>query len=148
MVYISVFALALSSFTVVIRMVPSPESALVGQWQEVEWRYGAVKSKAGSTAANQPVPDEVKQQLARHLLIHQAEKWHFLPDGTVLLHAANRSMTAKWRIKGRGHMLALTYDNQETEYYSLAELSGDRLMLYLELDTHIKGTVKLIFKKT
>lgn len=147
--YLSVFSLLLMGFSTMIGLGTSPERVVLGEWEEVEWQYARVDgSEVENVGIGQPISAEEKDKLGGHLIIHQAETWQFNPDGTLILHGQDGSRTVQWRIKGRGNVLELKYDNNQSELYDFVKLDNDELILYLELDTHVRGAAKLTFHKS
>src|SRR5690606_25297832 len=147
--YLTAFSLLLMGFSTMIGIGTNPEQVILGEWDEVSWQYARINGPAGKHPnVGQPIAAEEKDKLGGHLIIHQAEPWQFNPDGTLTLHGQDGSRTVQWRIKGRGNVLELKYDNNRSELYDFVKLDSDELILYLELDTHVRGTAKLTFHKS
>jgi hypothetical protein len=123
-----------------------PEILLRGEWKEVSWNYERVDKKGQETQLN--LDDEVKQEISKNLIIHQTEKWEFKKGSTLILKAKGGNKTKlKWRLKGRGHILKLIYNDGMKEFYQIKELTKDKLVLHFENDIHARGIVKIIFTK-
>ena len=88
-----------------------------------------------------------KAEIAKDLVIHQAETWTFEPNGNLKLKNDKNAKSVKWVLKGRGHILQLKYDKGTTENYILTHLDEHRMVLNLELDNQARGIAKLVFTK-
>jgi hypothetical protein len=53
----------------------------------------------------------------------------------------------RWKLKGRGHILELEYDNRIVEHYNLTELNDNTMVLNFDSDIQVKGIAKLTFIK-
>jgi hypothetical protein len=146
LIYISVFAVGISSFVVMINAAPSPESVILGEWKELSWEYEKV-NKTEDSIKYKSVTDEVKKIAGENLIIHEAETWHFLPNRRLRLVSDEGEKVVHWRIKGRGHILQLRYDDDVVENYSLYELDNNRMVLNFEIDLQARGIAKLTFEK-
>jgi len=126
----------------------SPDKRIVGKWKEVSWVYEKVnRSKQGHEPGSEINRDE-RSLIAPDLVIHEAETWEFRPDGKLLLHKrTGRPVLLDWRLKGRGHVLKLHYNNEKTEFYDLDELSSDKMTLYIDVEIQAKGIVRMTFEK-
>jgi hypothetical protein len=94
------------------------------------------------------ISDHVRQLIAQDLIVHRAEKWRFLPNGTIVLTAdGHPPRSLNWRLKGRGHVLVLNYDKSTNESYNVAELSEDRLALHFYTEMQARGIAKITFKR-
>lgn len=122
-----------------------PENLLRGEWKEVSWNYERV-DKTNSITKNK-LDDEVIQEISKHLMIHQAEKWVFEKNSFLTLKSKQTKTKLKWNLKGRAHILELIYANGMTEYYQIKELKKNKLVLHFENDIHARGIVKIIFTK-
>lgn len=126
-----------------------PETAILGDWKESSWTYEIVDSKSAKrdstlTEQNPTLEHDVFSQL----IIHKSEKWKFGRNSSLILHKPNdRTMKVKWNLKGRGHILKLTYSGDTTEYYQIKELTNKRMVLHFENDVHAKGIVKIVFTR-
>lgn len=149
-IYISVFALSLMGFVWMINSAPNPEIAILGEWKELAWEYEKVNRKRdkGNLHKEGQIPEPLKAQIGGNLIMHEAETWTFLPDGRLVFSRDGEEQhTITWRIKGRGHILELRYDQGNVAHYNLTELTNEQLILNFELDTQVKGIAKLTFEK-
>jgi hypothetical protein len=146
MLYISVFGLGVGSFVFMINAAPSPESIIVGEWKEVAWEYEKV-DKTIDSVKYKHLSEEVKKIAGQNLVIHEAETWQFLPNRRLRLVSDQGEKIVSWRIKGRGHILQLRYDNHEEEIYNLTQLDENKMVLNFEIDLQARGIAKLTFEK-
>ncbi|CAN5471234.1 hypothetical protein BH23BAC1_BH23BAC1_20550 [soil metagenome] len=145
-VYISMFMLAVVIFRFLINISPSPEILILGEWKELTWEYEKV-NKTGDNIVYKNIPDEVKKSIEENLVIHEAETWEFLPRGKLRLSGDNIDKTVDWRIKGRGDILQLKYEDGLTEDYILTQLNDEVMYLNFETDVQARGIAKLTFEK-
>jgi hypothetical protein len=149
-IYIISFVLVFGilPFSILINLSSSPERQILGEWEEMAWEYERVNMTGEDTLDRKAITDDVKELIGQDLVIHQAEKWIFLPNGKLKLISENEEKTIRWRLKGRGHILQLKYSNDTVENYSLTELDKNRMILNFESDVHARGIAKLTFEKT
>ena len=146
-IYLGIFATGLMSFVVMIQAAPSPETLILGEWKELKWEYEKV-NKIEDTLNYKDISEEVKNKIGQHLIIHQAENWRFLPNKRIVLIGENSIKHASWRIRGRGHILQLKYDdNNSIENYNITELSEEHMVLNFDSNIQAKGIAKLTFEK-
>jgi hypothetical protein len=124
----------------------SPEKKIVGLWSEKSWEYERV-NKVGDTNSKE-ITDDVKKIIGQHLLIHEAETWQFLPNGKLLLKSGSTERLVDWKIKGRGHILQLKYDDNIVENYNLTELDNNTMILNFDSEIQARGIAKLTFEKS
>jgi hypothetical protein len=134
-------------FFILINFSSSPERQILGEWDELTWEYERVNITSEDSLDRKAITDDVKELIGQDLVIHQAEKWVFLPNGRLKLISENEEKTIGWRLKGRGHILQLKYSNDTVENYSLTELDKNRMVLNFESDVHARGIAKLTFEK-
>ncbi len=138
----AVFAiLACLSFT--IKAYHDPETVILGSWKEVHWEYERVYHSAHIDRAITSAPKEVKEMSATDLGIIDAESWVFNPDGSLILSNNHIKKQASWKIKGRGNILMITYDNNRVERYNIASLTKGKLELNFDTDANIRGIAKV-----
>jgi hypothetical protein len=124
------------------------ESKLVGNWEEKVWRYEKANKKGNYLLSKKAIDDEVVDLISKDLLIHKTEYWLFHPSGYLKLKKkGGEAMVVKWRLKGRGNLLKLKYNNKLTEYYQVIELKANHLVLFFENDVHTRGIVKIEFNR-
>lgn len=127
-----------------------PEKLLIGTWQEVSWTYEKADSYNGKNHHSADYIDEViKHEISKDLVIHKSEKWTFSGKSDLYLHKeSGEDVHAKWRLKGRGHILKMLYDDGQTiELYNIKELTEDKLVIHFENEIQARGIVKIEFKK-
>jgi hypothetical protein len=147
LIILSIAGFGIGSFTLLINSSASPEKVILGEWEELSWEYERVNINTSDSADYKIITEDVKELIGQDLIIHQAEKWVFMPDGTLKLIGQNEEKTIRWRLKGRGHILQLKYANDTVENYSLTELDADKMVLNFESDVHARGIAKLTFEK-
>ncbi|WP_114791880.1 hypothetical protein U0035_15235 [Niabella yanshanensis] len=134
-------ALACLSFT--IKAYHDPETVILGSWKEVHWEYDRVYHSAHIDRAISSDAREVKEMSATDLGIIDAESWVFNPDGSLILSSHHIKKQASWKIKGRGNILMITYDNNRVERYNIARLTKGKLELNFDTDANIRGIAKV-----
>lgn len=126
-----------------------PEQAILGKWKETSWTYELVHTKLGEKdklqAATNPT---LEHDVFNQLIIHQSEEWNFGKQSLLLLDKQKRKpVNVNWKLKGRGHILQLTYTGGATEYYQIKELTDTKMVLHFENELHAKGIVKIEFTR-
>ncbi len=107
-----------------------------GKWKETGWSYENVDKTS------------FLYHDVRMVHKHESESWRFMPRNQ--LHFYNgKDITAKatWKIKGRGHVLQLTYEDGDTELYDIKELNDHELILNFDIGMESRGIACLIFTK-
>jgi hypothetical protein len=145
--YLSVFGLGIISFIIMISTAESPETAIVGEWKELTWEYEKVDKVDSLSETISFTSDNIKEAVAQHLVIHQAEIWTFLPNGRLKLQSNDSEKFVTWRIKGRGDILQIKHDNNIVENYNLTKLDSNQLVINFEADIQARGIAKLTFQK-
>ena len=126
----------------------SPEAQLVGTWRESHWTYakfdGYDPRKAPSREATFWSPYR-----ARDVVRHEAELWEFLPAGRLRISKKNGGqVNALWRLKGRGHVLALEVPATGlVELYEIKKLSDGQLVLHHDLGMELRGIARFSFER-
>ena len=92
--------------------------------------------------------NDVKKIIGQHLLIHEAETWKFLSNGKLVLKAGENERLVDWKIKGRGNILQLKYDDNVVENYNLTELDNNTMILNFDSEIQARGIAKLTFEKS
>lgn len=146
-IYFVVFSFGLIIFGGIFIFSKTPEKTISGQWEELKWEYEKVNRLEDSLKINTLASDQLKEIIGKQLIIHEAEKWEFLPGGELKLSDGESSKSVNWRIKGRGHILKIKHNNDTIEYYNITELDEDLMVLNFESDIHARGIAKLTFKK-
>lgn len=140
---------SLISAAVLTGNLQHPEKAILGNWKESSWTYEIVDAKSAKkdstlTERNPTLEHDVFSQL----IIHKSERWTFGNHSSLVLHKqGQKPVKVKWTLKGRGHILKLTYAGDTVEYYQIQELTDKKMVLHFENDVHAKGIVKIVFTK-
>ena len=135
---------------VVTACVSKPEKMLMGCWTETSWTYEKVDDVGG------PGPDalwndgvRIRDYPDRQVVRHEAELWHFRPRGDLEIRYFDGTVTdARWRLKGRGHVLTIRHGGDGFEVYDIKELSGDELILNYDMGMEVRGIARLEFART
>lgn len=148
---LSIFVLlgGLLTSAIVLGKFQHPEKAILGSWKETSWTYEIVDAKSArkdkTLTENNP---SLEHDVFSQLIIHRSERWSFKDNFLLTLDKQNQKpVKVRWRLKGRGHILKLTYADNITEYYQIRELTDKRMVLHFENDVHAKGIVKIVFTK-
>ncbi|WP_373514899.1 lipocalin family protein [Persicitalea sp.] len=136
-------------FLVLMTNASSPDRLILGTWKEVTWEYEKVDNYQDEVALQRRVIDYgMRQLIAKDLIIHEAEQWRFLPNGTLqLLTRPGSERAVQWSLKGRGHILTMQYDQLLEESYTIAKLTENELVLYFHTDIEVRGIAKITFRK-
>jgi hypothetical protein len=140
--YIISFLLVGGLIITSLSLSQNPEKLLIGKWREVSWDY-----ERKDDNRLKEIGPEVRDRVDKTLLIHNAERWEFLPDGTLFLWGKNGKLEARWRLGGRGNVLRLEHARNIVEHYNVTHLSADILILNFETNIQAKGVAKLTFGK-
>ncbi len=146
-IYIAILLAGSVSFFIMLKRSESPEKTIIGQWKEQKWEYEKVNRVNGAAPLRPYTSEETRYLAAQNLVIHESEKWTFLPGGKLKLSGRNSERIVAWHIKGRGHVLELRYDDNETETYNLTRLNDRQMVLNFESDVQVRGIAKLTFEK-
>lgn len=125
-----------------------PESALVGSWQESDWRYERLDDHDG-VMGTWTDGVRLREYPDRRVTRHEAERWEFRRDGEVHIVARDGSrMRGRWRLKGRGHVMTLRFpDSHSFEVYRIQDLDEDRLILHYDVGMEARGIARLEFRR-
>lgn len=132
---------------VVASQFEHPEKEILGEWKEVAWKYERVDKHNSNATTLVEMDEEVKEELSAGLVIHTAEKWKFDNTKLTLYKKGKAPVELHWKLKGRGHILKLTYDGDHKEYYQIKKISDKKLVLYFENEMHARGIVKIVFTR-
>jgi hypothetical protein len=139
------FTILLSLGILLASVTNSPEEIIVGKWKEAEWTYEISDLNVEDKKLH---PTDIKELVGQELMIHKSEKWEFLPNHKVIFYKKDKSkIVADWRIKGRGHILKILYDNGNIEIYDIKELNKDEFIINFDIGMEVRGIAKLIFKR-
>ncbi|MBL7964119.1 MAG: hypothetical protein JNM31_09795 [Flavobacteriales bacterium] len=147
---LSIPALLLAGLPVILVLsgAAHPEQRIAGAWEEVLWTYEKADPAADGVGPGTWFDEHLRHEVSKDLLIHESENWRFLPDGTVELDKRNRTTERlRWKLKGRGHILELVYDDDRQESYQIRSLTDEELVLQFNSDLVARGIVKIVFKK-
>jgi hypothetical protein len=151
MIWILVLVLGTAGLTSLFAsgQLQHPEKAILGTWTEVSWHYEIADSKAVKKKRAHPDADNsLEHEVFSNLIIHKSEQWNFDRKTGLTLQKEKRSpVRLKWRLKGRGHILQLTYAGDTVENYQIRELTDKRMVLHFENDVHTRGIIKIVFAK-
>lgn len=148
LIYMGAFALCLTLLGMIRTSSTTPESVILGNWEEVDWKFERTdKATKNSVASQENAVKYVKDVMAQHLVIHEAEHWEFRPNGELILRGDGYEKCVDWCIKGRGHILQIKYDDGGTEHYNITELEDGRLILNFDSDVQARGIARLEFVK-
>ncbi len=137
--------IVLSAFTGNLK---HPEKLITGTWKEVSWKYDKLDKNDSTLDFPVVLNDEIKESISQGLHFHQSETWIFDKNSNLRLEKKNQeTVDLNWRMKGRGHILKLHYDNQDKEFYQIRKITNDEMILHFENDTHARGIVQIILKK-
>lgn len=141
--------LTIIAVTTIQGEIRHPEKLIQGTWKEVAWRYDKHDKLDGNSKEHTiHINEELKENISEGLHIRQSETWIFKDNAQLTLKKKKENpISLRWRMKGRGHILALNYGNQNKEYYQIQKLTKDEMILHFENDTHTRGIVQIIFKK-
>lgn len=145
-IYFGVLGTGVGLFLLFLQASPSPEAMILGEWKELSWTYERVDLPANDVI-DKTITSNVKEAIGNRLVIHQAERWQFYPNGDLLLISDAGERKVKWQIKGRGHILQLIYDKDTAENYVLADLNNGQMNLHFETDIQARGIAKLTFER-
>lgn len=143
--YLGVFCLLVATCVALIGATTAPDRTILGKWEQTEWTYELLDLPRGEE------PDTflegVKQAVGRHLVVHKAETWEFLPGHRLRLRVGDQVEEAHWRLMGRGHLLRIVHADGSQEHYVLDRLDGETMRLQFETDIQARGIASLVFKR-
>jgi hypothetical protein len=148
-IYIATFLIVFGFAFTLNRVTESPEVTITGKWVEAEWTYDLKSDKKNYTEQElKKVPDHVKNLVGQNFKIHSAETWNFLPNNRLILTKKNgEQVHGEWRIKGRGHVLKMMFDDGTHEYYDIKELDSNRLEINFDIGMEVRGIARLTFER-
>jgi hypothetical protein len=125
----------------------SPEETLLGCWTEIDWEYERIDDRSTPVGA---WSDGVRLRSYpdRSLVRHEAELWEFRGRGTLAIgDRAGTLSGARWRLKGRGHVLTIRQGEDRFEVYNIKELTPEKLVLHFDLGMEVRGIARLEFQR-
>lgn len=150
-IIVFVLILVVTSLTslFVLGKLKHPEKAILGDWKEVSWHYELADSKSAQQDKLEAGADNsLEHDIFNQLIIHKSEKWKFDRNSGLTLSKENQDpVKIKWKLKGRGHILKLTYAGDTVEYYQIKELTDRKMVLRYENDLHARSIIKIVFTK-
>lgn len=124
----------------------NPEDLIVSRWEESTWVYELIDRHPDEVRRVDGIRLDVFDE--RSVTRHEAEYWNFRADRTFEIQLKDGTKrTGRWRLKGRGHILALRYTSGEVEVYDVKELSSDELVLNFDMGMEIRGIARLGFSR-
>jgi hypothetical protein len=130
----SICLLTLGALTLTIYY--NPEHMLEAEWKETGWSYEKIDTRDF-------VYHDVK--LKRK---HEAESWTFAADHVLYFYNARQVIAkATWKLKGRGHVLQVLYEDGTIEKYDIEELNDKELILNVDTGLESRGIARLVFTK-
>ncbi|MFV1449019.1 hypothetical protein VBZ51_07720 [Maribacter sp. HS] len=135
--------LLFSSYSIINK--DSPETLILGDWEEVSWKYEKLDY---NNKLDFSINDLLKKEICQDLIIHEAETWRFNSDKSLtFLENGIIKEDLKWNVKGRGNILELQHKNEIIEGYQVVTISKDKLIIQFHSDLQIKGIVRIAFKR-
>ncbi len=124
----------------------SPEEFLVHKWEEVRWSYEKTDRTRREIQRFDGIRiDAFEGRFIRH---HEAEYWWFKEDRSFAIALEQGTiLKGRWRLKGRGHILTLRYEDGAVEVYDIKELNGRQMVLNLDLGMEVRGIARLDFSR-
>lgn len=147
--YIIVLALLFGIVATLLANDTSPDLKLLGRWEEVLWKYEKLDAPGGEISESTfQINDQVKQEISKGLVIHEAEIWEVEPDGKINLYKKNgKKDVLQWRLKGRGNILKLSGKDNSLEHYQIQKLTADTMEIHFNTDLQARGIIKMKFVK-
>ncbi len=124
-----------------------PERLLMGRWRESGWEY---EKLAGKPAVTTKWIDGIDLPAfsPRRIVHHEAEYWDFSPNGSLLIKKLDgTSALARWRLKGRGHVLTVRAPQAEFEVYDVKQLDRREMVLNYDVGMEVRGIARLTFQR-
>jgi hypothetical protein len=134
-------------FSVVSGCGRHPEDQLIGCWTETGWSYERADDDA---PAGSFWNDGVRPRMypTRSVVRHEGEFWEFGPRGRMSIGTVDGvSAEARWRLKGRGHVLAIRHSDQRFEVYDIKTIANDALTLHFDMGMEVRGIARLDFAR-
>lgn len=126
--------------------VESPEQQLIGHWEESGWAYEKLDAPSASLRRSEGIRIEAYE--GRSVALHEAESWDVRADGSLQVTLVDGSRRhARWRLKGRGHVLTLRYADGSAEVYDVKDLDATRMTLHFDLGVEARGIARLSFRR-
>jgi hypothetical protein len=124
-----------------------PEQLLAGRWRESGWEYEKLATKAPLTSKwidGIDLPAFAESRVVRH----EAEYWEFMPGRDLIIAKRDGThLKARWRLKGRGHVLTVRTSDKEFEVYDVKQLDRDQLVLNYDVGMEVRGIARLTFRR-
>jgi hypothetical protein len=125
-----------------------PEEELLGCWTETGWAYERADENA-STGAFWNDGIRPRQYPVRNVVRHESELWRFEPRGRLHIGAVDGATgEARWRLKGRGHVLTIRHPDERFEVYDIKQITRDSLTLHFDMGMEVRGIARLDFQRT
>ncbi len=146
--YFLVFFLAVGSIAWMVKVAPSPEQLVIGQWEETQWVYESQCTSGSKLRDTHHGPTGGHDLLGRDLVIHQAETWVFEPGGKLVIRLPDRELCGSWCLKGRGNVLEIRYEDRFVEHYQITRIREDSMVLHFDAAMQARGIAQLTFTKS
>jgi len=128
--------LFITSSAITLAYYFNPERLIKGRWMETTWSYENVDKS------------DFLYHDVRMAHKHESEAWRFMNNNQLhFYNGEDIAAKATWKIKGRGHVLQLTYEDGDTELYDIKELNDHELILNFDIGMESRGIARLIFTK-
>jgi hypothetical protein len=145
---LAVIAMVVGSAYYLIESSTNPEEVIIGHWEEVSWEYEKPIISDNGYSEDKAIADNIRKELVQDMVIHKAETWHFYPNGILILEGEDKFPTfLDWKMKGRGHILKLHYEDEIKEYYNIIELNREELILHFHVEMQAKGIARITFRR-
>lgn len=147
--YVGIMLTTFIGLFLLLTSASSPDDLLPGTWQEVSWEYEKVdKNQDSDSLSGKEISNNVKQLISQDLIVHRAEQWEFLPGGALSLTGKNTpAVPIHWKLKGRGHILVLHYDDRTEESYTMVQLDENKMVLHFYTEIQARGIAKITFTR-
>jgi hypothetical protein len=148
--YLLLFTVGFTALLVMMLGDSKPEIMIVGTWQEVSWEYESLsKDSDYNDIHDQSYADELSEYFGQNLLLHENERWLFMPNGKLIVQTADGQIKSEviWKLKSRGDVLVFKENGEITESYQLTKLNKKQMVLNYNLDIQARGVAKLTFEK-
>jgi hypothetical protein len=136
-IVITIFGLILlTSGAIVLAYYFNPERLIKGKWMETTWSYENVDKTSF-------LYHDIRMQHK-----HESEAWRFMNNNQLLFYNGDDvAAKATWKIKGRGHILQLTYEDGDMEVYDIKELNDHELIINFDIGMESRGIARLVFTR-
>ncbi len=148
--YILVFSIGFTALFVMMFGDSKPELMIVGTWKEVSWEYESLNRNSDhNDIHDQSYAEELSAYFGQNLLLHEDERWLFMPNGKLIVQTSDGQIKSEviWKLKSRGNVLVFKENGEIKESYQLTKLNKTQMVLNYNLDIQARGAAKLTFEK-